>query len=132
MFILRRRKLFFINDNKRQKIKNVITADIECCIVEIATNDCIYVIAEHIPISVSYIWQGNFKYYFGLDCAKRFASDLLEIESENNFKRNKQMIFNVEDKLYHKTNNTFHICRKRCISKVRDHCQETDKYRGPA
>ena len=52
------------------------------------------VIAEHIPISVGYIWQGNFKYYFGLDCIKRFASALLEIETENIFKRNKQMIFN--------------------------------------
>ena len=50
--------------------KNVITADIECCIVEVATNDCKYVTAEHIPISVGYIWQGNFKYYIGLNCTK--------------------------------------------------------------
>ena len=81
---------------------------------------------------MGYIWQGNFKYYFGLDCIKRFSSDLLEIETENNFKRNKQMIFNEEDKLYHETNNTCHICSKTCINKVRDHCHETGKYRGPA
>ena len=81
---------------------------------------------------MGYIWQGNFKNYFGLDCIKRFASDLLEIETENNFKRNKQMIFNEEDKLYHETNHTRHICSKTCINKVRDHCYETGKYRGPA
>ena len=108
----KKKKITFINEHKRQNIKNVITADIECCIVEVATNDCKYVIAEHKPISVGYIWQGNFKYYFGLDCIKIFASDLLEIETENNFKRNKQMIFNEEDILYHETNNTCHICSK--------------------
>ena len=90
-------KIIFINENKRQNSKNVISADIECCIVEVATNDCKYVIAEHIPIIVGYIWQGNFKYYFDLDCIKRFAKDLLEIETDNNFKRNKQTIFNEED-----------------------------------
>ena len=81
---------------------------------------------------MGYIWQGNFKYYFGLDCIKRFANDLLEIETVNNFKRNKQMIFNEEDKLYHETNNTCHICSKTCINKVKDHCHEICKYRGPA
>ena len=81
---------------------------------------------------MGYIWHGNFKYYFGLDCIKGFASDLLEIETENNFKRSKQMIFNEEDKLYHETKNTGHICRKTCINKVKDHCHETGKYRGPA
>ena len=128
----KKKKITFINEHKLQNMKNFITADIECCIVEVATNICKYVIAEHIPISVGYIWQCNFKYYFGLDCIKRFASDLLEIETENNFKRNKQMIFNEEDQLYHETNNTCHICSKTCINKVRDHCHETGKYRGPA
>ena len=42
------------------------------------------------------------------------------------------MIFTEEDKLYHETNNTCHICSKTCINKVRDRCHETDKYRGPA
>ena len=62
-----------INEHKRQNIKNFITADIECCIAEIASNDYKYVIAEHIPISIGYIWHGNFKYYFGLDCIKRLS-----------------------------------------------------------
>ena len=135
LFVLRKKHITFINEHKRQNIKNIITADIECCIVEVSTNDCKNVIAEHIPIAVGYTWQCKFKYYFGLDCIKRFASDLLEIETENNFKRNKQMIFNEEDKLYHEVNNTCHICticRKTCINKVRDHCHETGKYRGPA
>ena len=81
---------------------------------------------------MGYIWQCIFRYYFGLDCIKIFASDLLEIETKNNFKRNKQMIFNEEYKLYHETNSTCHICSKTCINKVRDHCHETGKYRGPA
>ena len=42
------------------------------------------------------------------------------------------MIFTEEDKLYHETNNTCHICSKTCIKKIRDHCHETGKYRGPA
>ena len=79
--------------HKRQKIKNIITADIECCITDVSTNDLKDVIAEHIPIAVGYTWQGNFKLYFGLGCIKRFARDLLEIETENNFKHNEKMIF---------------------------------------
>ena len=81
---------------------------------------------------MGYTWQGNFKHYFGLGCIKRFARDLLEIETENNFKNNEKMIFTEEDKLYHETNNTYHICSKTCIKKVRDHCHETGKYRGTA
>ena len=127
-----KKHITLLNEHKRQNIKNIITADIECCIVGVSTNDCKYVIAEHIPIAVGYTWQGNFKHYFGLGCIKSFARDLLEIETGNNFKRNKQMIFNEEDKLYHETNNTCHICSKICINKVRDHCHETGKYRGPA
>ena len=42
------------------------------------------------------------------------------------------MIFNNKVKLYHETNNTCHICSKTCISKVRDHCHVTGKYKGPA
>ena len=42
------------------------------------------------------------------------------------------MIFNKEDELYHETNNTCHMCSKTCFNKVRDHCHETGKYRGPA
>ena len=132
VFCPKKKKITLIDEQKRQNIKNIITADIECCVINVSTSTSKYVIAEHIPISVGYIWQCNFKYYFGLDCIKRFVSDLLELEFENNFKRNKQMIFNEEDKLYHETNKTCHICSKTCIIKVRDHCHETDKYRGPA
>ena len=126
-----KKRITFINEDRRQNIKHIITADVECCIVEVATNDCKYVIAQHISISVGYIWQDNFKYYFGLDYIKRFARDLLEIETENNFKRDEE-IFTEEEKLYHNATNTFHICSKTCINKVRDHCHETVKYRGPA
>ena len=70
---------------------------------------------------MGYTWQGNFKHYFGLGCIKRFARDLLEIETENNFKHNEKMIFTEEDE----TINTCHTCSKTCINKVRDHCHET-------
>ena len=42
------------------------------------------------------------------------------------------MIFKKEDKVYHHTTNTCHICNKPCINKVRDHSHQTDRYRGPA
>ena len=109
-----------------------MTADIEFGIVNVSFNDYKYVIAEQIPISVGYIWQSNFKHYFSLDCIKRFACDLLEIETENNFTHKENMIFNKEDELYHETNNTCHICSKTCIKKLGDHCHETGNYRGPA
>ena len=56
----------------------------------------------------------------------------MEIEIEKNFKLNIPIIFNKEDKLYHEAKNTCHICNKPCIKKVRDHCHQTGKYRGPA
>ena len=67
-----------------------------------------------------------------MDCFKRFASTLLEIEKEKNFKRNEKMAFNKEDKLSKDDNKICHICGKTCINKVRDHCHEDGKYRGPA
>ena len=126
----KKKHITFINEHRRQNKKNFITADIECCVVDVTTKARKYVIAEHIPINVVYIWQNNFKYYFGLDCIKRFARDLLKIETGNSFKRNEKMVFNKKDKLYHETKNTFHVCGKLCINKVTDHCHETGKYKG--
>ena len=42
-----------------------------------------------------------FEYYFSQVYLKRFASDLLTIETEHNFKYNKQIIFSEEVELYH-------------------------------
>ena len=106
-------------------------ADLECWVADVTTKTHKYEIAEHIPISVGCIWQNNFKYYSGLDFIKRYASDLLEIETENKFKCNKQMIFTEKDKLNHCATNTCHICGKICIIKVRDHGHEAGQYRGP-
>ena len=75
----KKNKITFINEHKRHNIKSIITTDIECSIVNVSSNDCKQVRAQHIPISVGYIWQGSFKYYFGFDCIKRFARDLLGI-----------------------------------------------------
>ena len=136
----KKKHITFINERKCQNIKNTLTADIECCIFELSTNGYgeawsethKYVKAEHIPIAVGYTWQSNFKHYFGLGCIKRFGRDLLEIETENNFKNNEKMIFTEEDKFYHETNNTCYICSSICVNKVREPCHETGKYRGPA
>ena len=86
----KKKHITFLNEHKRQEIKNIITADIECCVINITeqgetstkshTNK--YVIGEHIQISVGYMLKGNSKHYFGPDCIKRFASDLLTIETE--------------------------------------------------
>ena len=35
----KKKHITFINEHKRQNKKNIITADIECCIVEVASND---------------------------------------------------------------------------------------------
>ena len=40
LFFPKKKKITFINEHRRQNIKNIITADIECCIVEVATNGC--------------------------------------------------------------------------------------------
>ena len=58
-----------------------------------------YKIAEHIPISVCYKISGICKHYFGIDCIKRFATDLLIIEKEHDFKNKKQMTITEGDKL---------------------------------
>ena len=57
----KKKHITFVNEYKRQNIKNTITADIECCIVDprsgftdVSTIDLKYVIAEHIPIAVGY------------------------------------------------------------------------------
>ena len=42
------------------------------------------------------------------------------------------MVFNKEDNQYHETNKPCHICGKTFNNKVKDHCLETGKYRGPA
>ena len=76
---------------------------------------------EQVPIN------GNFKYYFDLDCIKKFARDLLEMESENNSKYNKKMRLTTEDELHHNADTIRHICRKSCFNKVRDHFNETGK-----
>ena len=41
------------------------------------------------------------------------------------------MVLN-KDKLYHEADNTCRICGKTSNNKVRDHCHETGKCRGPA
>ena len=51
----KRKKITFINEHKRQNMKNIITADIECCVTKVSTSTSKYVIAEHIPIIVGYI-----------------------------------------------------------------------------
>ena len=42
------------------------------------------------------------------------------------------MLFTEEVKLYLDTNDICHICNKNCVNKVRDHCHQRGRYRGPA
>ena len=41
------------------------------------------------------------------------------------------MLLTEEDKLHHDTFDICHICNKKCVNKVRDHCHQTGRYRGP-
>ena len=85
-----------------------------------------YKVAGHVPIAVGSNFNGNYESFFGSDSNKDYFKDLMEIETKNNFKLNKPIIFNEEDELYHETSNTCDICIKTCINKVGDHCHETE------
>ena len=52
----KKKKITFIKEHKRQYINNIVSADIECCVVDVTTNGNKYVIGENIPISGGYIW----------------------------------------------------------------------------
>ena len=78
-----------------------------------------------------YLFNTQSKNYIGLNYIKRFATELLTIETGHNFKQNEDMIFTEKDRLCHKANNNCHICSKTCIKKVSDHCHETGNIRGP-
>ena len=121
-----------------------------------------YKISEHAPIAIGYSWYSRHQWqsmtegqsakllhqsgnllglprtspvrrsYFGPDCIKDYFRDLLEIETKHSIKINKAMLFREEDKLYHDANDICLICNKNCINKVRDHCHQTGRYRGPA
>ena len=89
----RRRNLLLeinINDGKW---KNIITAPIEDCVVDVASQRNKY---QHLSKSVGYNFYHFVKNYFGHDCLKRVARDLLTIETEHNLKQNKQLIFTEE------------------------------------
>ena len=105
---------------------NVIYNDIECYMVGIneKIGDNTYKTSGHLPNAIGFSWNGDYKSYFSPDCVKDCVRDVMEIETENNFKLNKPIIFNKEDYLYHDTNNTCRICNKPCIKKVRVQCHE--------
>ena len=139
-------------------MNNVIFSDIECYMKrtdkKLGRNT--YKISEHVPIAIGYSWHskgevlikdevhnrsGNLlrrstkwlcQSYFGPDCISDYARDLSEIETKHSIKINQAMIFTEEDKLNHDANDICHICNKNCVNKVRDHCHQTGRYRGPA
>ena len=53
----KKKHITFINEHKRQKIKNIVTSDKECCVVNVNTISNKYVVAEQIPLKVSYKWR---------------------------------------------------------------------------
>ena len=83
-------------------------------------------------MAVGSSFNGDYESYFDLGSMNDYFKDLLEIETENNFKLNKTMIFNKKDNLYRDAKNTFHICGKTYINEVGDHCHETGKNRSAA
>ena len=90
------KQIKFKNHYKQQEVKNVIYSDIECYMDSINKKivDNTHKISDHVPIVVGFIWgtkveapnNGSYKSYFGPDCIKDYVKDLLEIETENNFK----------------------------------------------
>ena len=107
LFAQKRRQLVFFKKTQTPR-KKFITADIECCVVDVTTNSNKYVIAEHTSISRGYKWRSNgeevpfndnSESYFGLDCLKRFATEFLEIETKYKIKYNKKIVFYEGDKL---------------------------------
>ena len=101
-----------------------------------------YKISEHVPIAIGYSWHSKDEVLikdevynrsnFGPDCIKDYVRDLIEIETKHSIKINKALIFTEEDKLFHDANDICHVCNKNCVNKVRDHCHQTGRYRGPA
>ena len=138
------KQIKFKNQYKQQEVNNVIFSDIECYMKgtdeKIGSNT--YKISEHVPIAIGYNWHSKDEVlskdevynrsYFGPDCIKDYVRNLLETETKHSIKINKAMIITEEDKLYHDANDICHICNKKCVNKVRDHCHQTGRYRGPA
>ena len=90
-----------------------------------------YMISENAPIAIGYNYNCNHRSYFGPVCIKDYVRDLLEIETNYSIEIKKAVLF-TEDILYHDANDICHICNKNCVNKVRDHCHQTGRYRGPA
>ena len=143
------KQIKFKNQHKQQEVNNVLFSDIECYMKgtdeKIGSNT--YKISEHAPIAIGYSWHSRDQWqsmtegqsenllrrsYFGPDCIKDYVRDLLEIETKHSIQINKAMLFTEEDKMYHDANDICHICNKNCVNKVRDHCHQTGRYRGPA
>ena len=115
-------------------MKNITYSDIECYIesVKEKIGDNTYKISDHVPIAVGFSFNGNYKSNFGLNSIKDYDKDLLEIETEKNFKLNIPIIFNKKINYITKLITFALLVKKNCINKVRDHCHQTSKYRGPS
>ena len=128
------KQIKFKNQHKQQEMNNVIFSDIECYLKgtdgKIGSNT--YKISENAPIAIGYSWHGRQQSYFGPDCIKDYVRDLLEIETKHSIKINKAMLFTADDKLYHDGKDVCHICNKNSVNKIRDHCHQPGRYRGPA
>ena len=128
------RQIKFKNHYKQEEVMNVIHSDIKFFMDSInkKIGDNTFKISDHVLIAVGISFNGDYGSYFDPSCINDYVKDLWEIETENIFKLNKQMIYNKEDKLYYEANNTCHIRNKPCINKMRDHCHETGKNGSPA
>ena len=92
------KQIKFKNHYKQQEMKNVIYRDIKCYMDSIDKKivDNTYKISDQVPIAIAFSWSVDYKSNFGLDCIKDCVKELLEIETEKNFKLNKSIILNKE------------------------------------
>ena len=137
----KQKHLVFKNHHMKESVDNIIYGDIESMMIdeyEKQIGDNTLLVYTHQPIAIGFSYNGTTELFFGPDCIERCCERLLEIERKLHFKflktenEPKEINMTVEDEQYHENNNTCHICKKPCTAKVRDHCHETGKYRGPA
>ena len=80
--------------------------------------------------------SGYYESPLGYDNVDWFVNEVIKLENKMNFyfkNTKKDIIMTEENEEDFKNNNICEICEKEIISdKVRDYCQLTGKYRGPA
>ena len=134
---------------KSIKLPFAVYADLECLLEKMSTcqnnpiESSTTEINKHIPSGHSIFTHCSFgqsknklDHYRGKDCMKKFCKNLREHATKIiNYEKKKMISLTTEEKIYHKEQEIFYICKKEFDEKnykVRDHCHYTGKYRGAA